>query len=124
MSEDVTTHNLPESKPEEVQNPPPVIHEDCTVHNVDPQQVILPVPAAPEAQHEAQREQDLPEINLVVESEDIVAKTRKLEAAWSFEAQPVPEQPVEVKPEVLPEPRKLLRKWHDMVDRKFFSIIP
>lgn len=31
--------------------------------------------------------QDLPEINLVVESEDIVAKTRKLKAVWSFEAQ-------------------------------------
>lgn len=32
-------------------------------------------------------QQDLPEINLVVESEDITAKTRKLKAAWSFEAQ-------------------------------------
>lgn len=31
--------------------------------------------------------QDLPEINLTVESEDIVAKTRKLKAVWSFEAQ-------------------------------------
>lgn len=31
--------------------------------------------------------QDLPEINMVVESEDIVAKTRKLKAVWSFEAQ-------------------------------------
>ena len=31
--------------------------------------------------------QDLPEINLVVESEDIVAKTRKLKAVWSYEAQ-------------------------------------
>jgi hypothetical protein len=31
--------------------------------------------------------QDLPEINLVVESEEIVAKTRKLKAAWSYEAQ-------------------------------------
>ena len=31
--------------------------------------------------------QDLPEMNLVVESEDIVAKTRKLKAVWSFEAQ-------------------------------------
>lgn len=32
-------------------------------------------------------QQDLPEVNLVVESEDIVAKTRKLKAAWSYEAQ-------------------------------------
>lgn len=31
--------------------------------------------------------QDLPEINLVVESEEIVAKTRKLKAVWSYEAQ-------------------------------------
>lgn len=31
--------------------------------------------------------QDLPEVNLVVESEDIVAKTRKLKAVWSYEAQ-------------------------------------
>lgn len=31
--------------------------------------------------------QDLPEINLVVESEDIVAITRKLKAVWTFEAQ-------------------------------------
>ena len=30
--------------------------------------------------------QDLPEVNLVVESEEIVAKTRKLKAVWSFEA--------------------------------------
>lgn len=32
-------------------------------------------------------QQDLPEVNLVVESEEIVAKTRKLKAAWSYEAQ-------------------------------------
>lgn len=31
--------------------------------------------------------QDLPEINLVIESEDIFAKTRKLKAVWSYEAQ-------------------------------------
>lgn len=31
--------------------------------------------------------QDLPEINLAIESEDIVAKTRKLKAVWSYEAQ-------------------------------------
>jgi len=31
--------------------------------------------------------QDLPEINLVIESEDIYAKTRKLKAVWSYEAQ-------------------------------------
>lgn len=31
--------------------------------------------------------QDLPEINLVVESEEIIAKTRKLKAVWSYEAQ-------------------------------------
>jgi len=30
---------------------------------------------------------DLPEINLVIESEEIVAKTRKLKAAWTYEAQ-------------------------------------
>jgi len=32
-------------------------------------------------------QQDLPEINLVVESEEIAAKTRKLKAVWSYEAQ-------------------------------------
>jgi hypothetical protein len=31
--------------------------------------------------------QDLPEINLVVESEDITARTRKLKAVWSYEVQ-------------------------------------
>jgi len=31
--------------------------------------------------------QDLPEVNLVIESEDITAKTRKLKAVWSYEAQ-------------------------------------
>lgn len=31
--------------------------------------------------------QDLPEVNLVVESEEIAAKTRKLKAMWSYEAQ-------------------------------------
>jgi len=31
--------------------------------------------------------QDLPEINLVVESEEVAAKTRKLKAVWSYEAQ-------------------------------------
>jgi hypothetical protein len=31
--------------------------------------------------------QDLPEVSLVVESEEIAAKTRKLKAVWSFEAQ-------------------------------------
>lgn len=31
--------------------------------------------------------QDLPEVNLVIESEDISAKTRKLKAVWSYEAQ-------------------------------------
>lgn len=30
---------------------------------------------------------DLPEVNLVIESEDISAKTRKLKAVWSYEAQ-------------------------------------
>ncbi len=30
---------------------------------------------------------DLPEVNMVLESEEIVAKTRKLKAAWSYEAQ-------------------------------------
>lgn len=30
---------------------------------------------------------DLPEVNLVIESEEIAAKTRKLKAVWSFEAQ-------------------------------------
>jgi hypothetical protein len=32
-------------------------------------------------------QQDLPEVNLVIESEDITAKTRKLKAVWSYEAQ-------------------------------------
>lgn len=32
-------------------------------------------------------QQDLPEINLVVESESITSKTRKLKAVWSYEAQ-------------------------------------
>ncbi|MFX8824876.1 hypothetical protein ABTM64_20220, partial [Acinetobacter baumannii] len=31
--------------------------------------------------------QDLPEVNLVIESESIEAKTRKLKAVWSYEAQ-------------------------------------
>lgn len=31
--------------------------------------------------------QDLPEVNMVVESEEIAAKTRKLKAGWSYEAQ-------------------------------------
>lgn len=31
--------------------------------------------------------QDLPEINLVIEGEEIAAKTRKLKAVWSYEAQ-------------------------------------
>ena len=31
--------------------------------------------------------QDLPEINLAVESEEIAAKTRKLKAVWSYEVQ-------------------------------------
>ena len=31
--------------------------------------------------------QDIPEVNLVVESEEIAAKTRKLKAVWSYEAQ-------------------------------------
>lgn len=31
--------------------------------------------------------QDMPEVNLVVESEEIVAKTRKLKATWTYEAQ-------------------------------------
>lgn len=31
--------------------------------------------------------QDLPEVNLVVENEEIAAKTRKLKAVWSYEAQ-------------------------------------
>lgn len=31
--------------------------------------------------------QDIPEINLVIESEEIAAKTRKLKAVWSYEAQ-------------------------------------
>lgn len=38
-------------------------------------------------QYNMECNQDLPEINLVVESEEIVAKTRKLKAAWSYEAQ-------------------------------------
>lgn len=32
-------------------------------------------------------QQDLPEVNLVVESEEIAVKTRKLKAVWSYEAQ-------------------------------------
>lgn len=31
--------------------------------------------------------QDLPEVNMVIESEEIAAKSRKLKAVWSFEAQ-------------------------------------
>ena len=38
-------------------------------------------------EHNMECQQDLPEINLVVESEDITAKTRKLKAVWSYEAQ-------------------------------------
>jgi hypothetical protein len=38
-------------------------------------------------QYNMECNQDLPEINLVIESEEIVAKTRKLKAVWSYEAQ-------------------------------------
>lgn len=38
-------------------------------------------------QYNMECNQDLPEINMVLESEEIVAKTRKLKAAWSYEAQ-------------------------------------
>jgi len=38
-------------------------------------------------EHNMECQQDLPEINLAVESEDIVAKTRKLKALWTYEAQ-------------------------------------
>lgn len=51
-------------------------------------------PTAPGANHlvlsyeyNMECNQDLPEINLVVESEEIAAKTRKLKAVWSYEAQ-------------------------------------
>lgn len=38
-------------------------------------------------QYNMECQQDLPEVNLVVENEEIVAKTRKLKAAWTYEAQ-------------------------------------
>lgn len=38
-------------------------------------------------EYNLEAQQDLPEINLVVESEDIVAITRKLKAVWTYEAQ-------------------------------------
>ena len=38
-------------------------------------------------QYNMECNQDLPEINLVIESEEIAAKTRKLKAVWSYEAQ-------------------------------------
>lgn len=38
-------------------------------------------------EYNLEAQQDLPEINLVVESEDIVATTRKLKAVWTYEAQ-------------------------------------
>jgi hypothetical protein len=57
-------------------------------------EVTLTWNAAPGANHvvasyeyNMECNQDLPEINLVVESEEIVARTRKLKAVWSYEAQ-------------------------------------
>lgn len=38
-------------------------------------------------QYNMECNQDLPEINMVLENEEIVAKTRKLKASWSYEAQ-------------------------------------
>ena len=62
--------------------------------NVTTGEVTLTWNAAPGENHivinyeyNLECQQDLPEINLVVESEEIAAKTRKLKAVWSYEAQ-------------------------------------
>jgi len=62
--------------------------------NLTTGEMTLTFNAAPGANHvvlsyeyNMECQQDLPEINLVVESEEIAAKTRKLKAVWSYEAQ-------------------------------------
>jgi len=72
---------------------PAVAVNDVTL-NVTTGQLVVNWAAAPGENHVAvsyeynmECNQDLPEINLVVESEEIAAKTRKLKAVWSYEAQ-------------------------------------
>ncbi len=62
--------------------------------NLTTGELVLTWNAAPGANHTVlsyeynlECQQDLPEINLVIESEEIAAKTRKLKAVWSYEAQ-------------------------------------
>jgi hypothetical protein len=62
--------------------------------NVNTGEMVLTWSGAPGANHAVisyeynmECQQDLPEINLVIESEEIAAKTRKLKAVWSYEAQ-------------------------------------
>lgn len=62
--------------------------------NVTTGELTLTWNADPEANHAVvsyeynmECNQDLPEVNMVIENEEIVAKTRKLKAVWSFESQ-------------------------------------
>lgn len=72
---------------------PSVAVNDVTL-NVTSGQLVVNWASAPGENHvvvsyeyNMECNQDLPEINLVVESEEIAAKTRKLKAVWSYEAQ-------------------------------------
>jgi hypothetical protein len=72
----------------------PVIHVDAAALDLTTGEITMTWSAAPAANHlvvsyeyNMECNQDLPEINLVIESEDIFAKTRKLKAVWSYEAQ-------------------------------------
>jgi hypothetical protein len=65
-----------------------------TTLNTSTGEMVLVFNSAPSANHvvlsyeyNMECNQDLPEINLVIESEEIAAKTRKLKAVWSYEAQ-------------------------------------
>ena len=72
----------------------PVTRATAGTLNVTTGEVTLTWSADPGANHficsyeyNMECNQDLPEINLVIESESIAAKTRKLKAVWSYEAQ-------------------------------------
>jgi hypothetical protein len=72
----------------------PVIRATAGTINVTTGEITLTWNADPGANHfvisyeyNMECNQDLPEINLVIESESIAAKTRKLKAVWSYEAQ-------------------------------------
>jgi len=78
----------------DIGTPSPKAQNSGSSLNVTTGELILAWTSDPGANHVVMNyeynmecNQDLPEINLVVESESIEAKTRKLKAAWSYEAQ-------------------------------------